>query len=357
MQFYVGSSPHISTNDSIQKLMIRVIIALSPAYIYSAFVFGPRVFLLLIVAISSCLLFEVLVNIVRKKPIHIEDCTAVITAMLLVMTLPPSMPVPHVIIGSAVAIIFGKEIFGGLGNNIFNPALVGRAFLHLSFSARMINYQAPSNFPFGIGQWQSNSVTDGLNQTKASLSTIDAFTQSTPLGFMKDFSTIVPETFLERISYESIFYPSMLFGNTSGTIGETSFALLFLGAIFLLVTKSMQWRIPAGILISSILFSLILSLAAPEKFVSPIYTVLAGGFAIGAFFMATDMVTSPLTRLGSWIYAIFIGLMIIILRNFSNNPEGVMYAILLGNCITPLINMFTRPQVFGKMKVLQKKQS
>lgn len=355
MQFYVGSSPHIRNHDNIQKLMLRVIIALTPAFIYSAFVFGIRVFLLLFISILSCLLSEILICAMRKKKAHIEDLTAVITAMLLVMTLPPSIPVPHVIIGSAVSIIFGKQIFGGLGSNIFNPALVGRAFLHISFPARIVNYPSPTSYPFDIGLRET--TTDATSQATSAMNLIDVYTQSTPLSYMKYSSSFKPATFLERIEYESQFYLEMFFGNISGSIGETSFLLLLLGGIFLFITKSMEWRIPVGIFISSILLSLILSIAVPQKFVSPIYTVLGGGFAIGAIYMATDMVTSPLTNLGAWIYAVFIGLMIIVLRNFSNNPEGVMYAILLGNSITPLINMFTRPQVFGKMKVLQKKES
>ncbi len=219
MQFYVGSSPHIKSSDSTQKIMLRVIIALSPAFIYSAFVFGPRVFLLLFVAIISCVGFEVLVKVVRKKPIHVEDFSAVITAMLLVMVCPPSLPVPHIIIGSGVAILFGKEIFGGLGCNVFNPALVGRAFLQVSFPARMINYAPPVNYPFGIGKYAgvvSDSVTAASGEAIADTTTaasadvlasfIDAFTASTPLSFMKYSFSGEPQSLLEKIAYESNFY-------------------------------------------------------------------------------------------------------------------------------------------------------
>ncbi len=356
MKFHIGSSPHILASDDIRHIMLRVIIALLPACIYSIFVFGIRVLFMFIVAIASCMFFEALAKKLRGRKPHLEDLTSVITAMLLVMVLPPTMPIAQVVIGSAVTILFGKEVFGGLGYNIFNPALVGRAFLHISFPARITNYSAPSMYPFGIGS--GRMATDSITKaTSDSISNIDAFASSTPLSYMKYSSTQNPETFAERIAYESEFYLEMLLGNTSGSVAETSFVLLFVGALFLFFTKTFEWRIPVGIFLSAIIFSTILSLANPAKFVTPIYTVLSGGFALGAFFMATDMVSSPITRLGSWIYALFIGIMVVILRNFSNNPEGMMYAILLGNTITPLINKATRPAVFGSVKSLSNKKA
>lgn len=354
MKFHVSSSPHISTKDNIQAIMLRVIIALLPACIYSIVIFGVRMLLLFAVAIASSIGFEVIAKKLRGRKAHIEDLTSVITAMLLVMVLPPTIPIAQVVIGSAVAILFGKEVFGGLGCNIFNPALVGRAFLHISFPARITNYNAPISYPFGIG---SSSSTDAVTQaTGEATNVIDAFTSSTPLSFMKYTSGETPANLIERIVYESQFYPQMLLGNTLGSVGETSFVLLLIGAIFLFVTKTFEWRIPLGIFASAVIFSLIFSLINPAKFVSPIYTILSGGFVLGAFFMATDMVSSPLTKLGCFIYAIFIGIMVVILRNFSNNPEGMMYAILLGNAITPLINMYTKPQVFGQAQNLKAKQ-
>ncbi len=353
MKFHVSSSPHISANDDIKQIMLRVIIALLPACVYSIIIFGTRMLLLFTVAIVSSVVFEIIAKKMRGRKAHIEDLTSVITAMLLVMVIPPTMPIAQVVIGSAVAILFGKEVFGGLGANIFNPALVGRAFLHISFPSRIINYNAPLSYPFGIGG--SSASADAITQaTGDAVNVIDAFTASTPLSFMKYASTEAPVSFAERILYESQFYQEMLLGNTRGSIGETSFVLLLIGAIFLFVTKTFEWRIPVGIFASAMLLSLIFSAVNPTKFVSPIYTILSGGFALGAFFMATDMVSSPLTRVGCWIYAIFIGIMVVILRNFSSNPEGMMYAILLGNSITPLINMFTKPQVFGASKTLKK---
>ncbi len=355
MKFHIQPSPHIFAKDDIRAIMLRVIIALLPACIYSVVIFGVRMLLLFVVAVGSCIGFEILAKRLRGRKDHIEDLTSVITAMLLVMVLPPTMPIPQVVIGSAVAILFGKEVFGGLGYNIFNPALVGRAFLHISFPARIINYSTPIFYPFGIGERgiSADSITQATGEA---VSVVDAFTSSTPLSYMKYSSTANLETFAERIAYESQFYREMFFGNISGSVGETSFVLLFIGALFLFFTKSFQWRIPVGIFISAMLFSLMFSLANPAKFVSPIYTVLSGGFALGAFFMATDMVSSPLTKIGAWVYAVFIGMMVVILRNFSNNPEGMMYAILLGNAIVPLVNMFTRPRVFGVAKGLRKKE-
>lgn len=350
MKFHVQSSPHIKDKDNVVSIMTRVVIALTPAYIYATFIFGIRMLLVLGVAVASCIIFEVLVKKARKKSI-VELGSTVITAMLLVMTLPPTIPVPAVIIGSAVAIIFGKEVFGGLGYNIFNPALVGRAFLQVAFPARIINYTSPINYPFGIGMPEGTLTA----ATENAINYTDALSQSTPLSFMKYISQAKPDSLLQRIEFESQYYIQMLFGNTGGSIGETSVILIVLAGIFLIATKTINWRIPLCIILSSAVFSLILSIADPGKFVSPVYTILSGGLMFGAVFMATDMVTSPITKNGSVMYAVFIGVMIIILRNFSGNPEGTMYAILLGNAFTPLINMYTRPAIFGKTKILEKK--
>ncbi len=191
MKFYVESSPHISAKDGIKNIMLRVIIALLPACIYSIVVFGVRVLLLFVVAIASCMGFEILAKKMRGRKPHVEDLTSIITAMLLVMVLPPTMPVAQVVIGSAVAILFGKEVFGGLGYNIFNPALVGRAFLHISFPARITNYSAPKNYPFDIGYREVVDTVSQATGDSVSVSVVDAFTSSTPLSYMKYSSVFI----------------------------------------------------------------------------------------------------------------------------------------------------------------------
>ena len=353
MKFYIESSPHVKDGDTTNKIMLRVIIALLPAVIYSIVLFGAKVIVLYLAAIITCILATVIVKKVRKKPL-LPDYAVIVTAILLVMTLPPSSTITMVVIGSAVAIVFAKEVFGGLGSNIFNPALVGRAFLQVAFPAQMTIYAAPARVPFldlfapGLHNLV-NTVTDGTQ----SIDMMNALTQSTPLTFMKfTYNANISTSLAEQIGFESHYYLQMLLGSTSGAIGETSFLLLLIGGIYLLATKTIDWRIPLGMCLSLMFVSLLLCLGMPGKFPSPIYQVLAGGFGLGAFFMATDMVTCPSSHLGAWIYAILIGAVLAVLRAFGSSPEYMMYSILIGNMFMPLIAMLTRPMPVGKKELL-----
>ena len=353
MKFYTESSPHIKDGDTTNKIMTRVIIALMPAVIYSIVLFGAKVIVLYLTSIITCVLSTVIVKKARKKPL-IPDYAVIVTAILLVMTLPPSSNVTMVIIGSVVAIVFAKEVFGGLGSNIFNPALVGRAFLQVAFPAQMTMYSAPARVPFldlfapGLHNLV-NSITGGTQ----TVDMMNALTQATPLTFMKfTYNTNISTSLLEQIQFEAHYYLQMFLGSTSGAIGETSFLLLLIGGIYLLATKTIDWRIPAGMFISLVFVSLLLCLGMPGKFPSPIYQVLAGGFALGAFFMATDMVTCPSSHLGAWIYALLIGAVLAILRAFGSSPEYMMYSILIGNMFMPLIAMLTRPIPVGKKELI-----
>ena len=353
MKFYTESSPHIKDGDTTNKIMLRVIIALLPAVIYSIVLFGARVIALYLAAIITCVISTVIVKKVRKKPL-LPDYAVIITAILLVMTLPPAASITMVVIGSVVAIVFAKEVFGGLGSNIFNPALVGRAFLQVAFPAQMTMYSAPTRVPFldlfsaGLHNLV-NTVTDGTQ----TIDMMNALTQATPLTFMKfTYNANISTSLAEQIGFESHYYLQMLLGSTAGAIGETSFLLLLIGGIFLLVTKTIDWRIPLGMFISLVVVSLILCLGMPGKFPSPIYQVLAGGFALGAFFMATDMVTCPSSHLGAWVYALLIGAVLAILRAFGSSPEYMMYSILIGNMFMPLISILTRPLPVGKKELI-----
>ncbi|MEI0563872.1 RnfABCDGE type electron transport complex subunit D [Brachyspira pulli] len=353
MKFYTESSPHIKAGDTTNKIMLRVIIALLPAIIYSIVLFGAKVIVLYLTAIITCILSTVIVKKVRKRPL-LPDYAVIVTAVLLVMTLPPSATVTMVVIGSVIAIVFAKEVFGGLGSNIFNPALVGRAFLQVAFPAQMTMYPAPVRVPFldlfapGLHNLV-NTVTGGTQ----SIDMMNALTQSTPLTFMKfTYNANLSTSLIEQIKFEAHYYLQMLLGSTGGAIGETSFLLLLIGGIYLLATKTIDWRVPLGMFISLFLVTLILWLSMPGKIASPIYHVLAGGFGLGAFFMATDMVTSPSSHLGAWIYALLIGTVLAILRTFGSSPEYMMYSILIGNMFMPLIAMLTRPLPFGKKELL-----
>ena len=353
MKFYTESSPHIKDGDTTNKIMLRVIIALLPAVIYSIVLFGAKVIVLYLASIITCVLSTVIVKKIRKKPL-LPDYAVIITAILLVMTLPPSSTVTMAVIGSIVAIVFAKEVFGGLGSNIFNPALVGRAFLQVAFPAQMTMYTPPTRVPFldlfSAGLHNLVNTVTGGTQT---IDMMNALTQATPLTFMKfTYNANISTSLAEQIGFESHYYLQMLLGSTAGAIGETSFLLLLIGGIFLLVTKTIDWRIPLGMFISLVVVSLILCLGMPGRFPSPIYHVLAGGFALGAFFMATDMVTCPSSHLGAWIYALLIGAVLAILRAFGASPEYMMYSILIGNMFMPLIAMLTRPMPVGKKELI-----
>ena len=352
MKFYTESSPHIKDGDTTNKIMTRVIIALLPAVIYSIVLFGAKVIVLYLASIITCVLSTVIVKKVRKKPL-IPDYAVFVTAILLVMTLPPSATVTMVVIGGVIAIVFAKEVFGGLGTNIFNPALVGRAFLQVAFPAQMTMYSAPVRVPF-MGVFE-NIVKD-LNLTVSgatqALDAANALTSATPLTFLKFNAIDFGGSLASQIQIESHYYLQMLLGSTAGAIGETSFLLLLIGGIYLLITNTIDWRIPAGMFISLVVVSLLLCLGMPGKVASPIYQVLAGGFALGAFFMATDMVTCPSSHVGAWIYALLIGAVLAILRAFGSSPEYMMYSILIGNMFMPLIAMLTRPMPVGKKELI-----
>lgn len=352
MKFYTESSPHIKDGDTTQKIMMRVIIALMPAVIYSIVLFGARVIALYVAAIVSCIVSTIIVKKLRKQPM-LPDPAVSVTAILLVMTLPPNANITMVVIGSVVAIVFAKEVFGGLGSNIFNPALVGRAFLQVAFPAQMTVYSEPVRVPFldmftkGL-QELANAVTSGSQ----SVDMVNALTQSTPLTFMKFAGSNIADTLSDQIAFESHYYMQMIFGSTAGAIGETSFLLLLIGGIYLLVTNTINWRIPLGMTISLFVVGGLLSIAMPGKIPSPIYHILGGGFALGAFFMATDMVTCPSSPLGAWIYALLVGGMLAILRTFGASAEYMMYSILIGNMFMPLIAILTRPLPVGKKELL-----
>ena len=353
MNFYTESSPHIKDGDTTQKIMLRVIIALMPAIIYSVVLFGYRVIILYLASIITCVLCTIIVKKARKKPV-LPDNASIITALLLVMTLPSTATVTMVVIGGVMAIVFAKEVFGGLGSNIFNPALVGRAFLQVAFPAQMTQYPVPVRVPFlDIFENMIKGVDMTVSGATQTADTIGALTQATPLTFMKfTYAGHINSSLIEQIKFESHYYLQMILGSTGGAIGETSCLLLLIGGIFLLITKTIDFRIPLGMFISLFITSLILNLAMPGKFASPIYQVLAGGFCLGAFFMATDMVTCPSSHLGAWIYALLIGLVLAILRAFGSSPEYTMYSILIGNMFMPLIAMFTRPMPFGKREAI-----
>jgi len=315
--FTLQSSPHFKDKDSVPKIMYAVVASLAPAVAASIYFFRFRALVLLLSCVAACLATEALFLWLRKKPLHsLRDGSAVITGILLALTLPPSLSLELAIIGAVMAIALGKQVFGGLGYNIFNPALVGRAFLQTAFPVAMTTWIPPVFLK------------------------IQTATFATPLGNLR---------FQDAIAKGTLTPLKDLFqGNVGGCLGETSAIALILGGLFLLVRRVIDWRIPAGILLSLTVFTGAFWLANPEKYASPLFHILAGGLLIGAFFMATDMVTSPINPLGTWIYALGIGLVVGLIRLFGGFAEGVMYSILFMNAFVPLLNRYTRPRILGE---------
>lgn len=313
----LSTSPHIKSNESVRKIMLSVNITLLPAAAFSVYQFGLYTLLMYAVSIATCLVSEYVVVRLRKRPFTLNDGSALVTGILLVMVLPPRFPVYGVVLGAFVSIVIGKQIFGGLGNNIFNPALIGRAFL-------------AATYPVYISKWILPRLSAGVISGAAPFTVSGA----TPLASMKFDGLATP-------------FSELFFGTVSGSTGETSAILLIIGAVYLIMKKYIKWRIPASIFMTVIVLGEIFHLINPARYPDPVFHLFAGGLMIGALYMATDMVTSPLTKKGCVIYGCAIGLLVIIIRLLGGLAEGVMYAILFMNAFVPLINRATKPKIFG----------
>lgn len=299
--------------------MYAVVLSLVPAIFASVYFFRLRALLLLLSCLAASVATEALFLLLRKKPLYsLWDGSVIITGILLALVLPPTLPTGLAVIGAVAAVGIGKQVFGGLGHNIFNPALVGRAFLSTAF-------------PVAMTRWMPTA-----------LQKIDTATFATPLANLKFQEAVVHGTLTPL--------KELFWGNTGGCLGETSALALLIGGIFLLLRRVIDWRIPLGIIISLSSFTGIFWLANPGKYASPLFHLLSGGLMIGAFFMATDIVTSPITPRGTWIYALGIGIVIGLIRLFGGYPEGVMYAILFMNAFVPLLNRVTRPRILGERR-------
>ncbi len=325
-QLIVAPAPHVHSGDTVRRNMLLVIAALIPAYIMSVVAFGWGALITAAISIAACVLFEWLIAkyILKQKP-TIGDCSAILTGLLLAFNLPSNLPWWIVIIGALVAIGVGKMSFGGLGQNPFNPALVGRVFLLISFPVQMTTWPLPQGF-------------EG--------SYVDAQTGATPLAAMKQ---IVKNGQTDLVSQLPDLWDAFI-GWMGGSLGEVCALALLVGGIFLICTRVITWHIPVSILATMALFACI---ACPEgmkagQYVA--YTLLTGGAMLGAFFMATDYVTSPMTPWGKIIFGIGIGFIVMVIRTWGAYPEGMSFAILIMNAVTPLLNMYIRPKRFGEKK-------
>ena len=322
----VSGSPHLQTEDSVSKIMFGVVISLIPAMLVSFYFFGLAAILVTLTAIVSCLFFEfIMQKYLIKGPVTIFDGSAIITGILLAFIVPASLPLWMVVIGSLVSIGMGKMTFGGLGKNIFNPALVGRVFLMISFPVEMNMYPKPTVM--------SSQLTDIV-------------TGPTPLALVKegvDQGASVSELMPQVPDYVNLFM-----GNMGGSIGEISAIAILLGGIYMLIRKIITWEIPTSYIGSVAILSGLLWLIDPQVYVDPLFHLITGGLLLGAIYMATDMVTSPMSRWGMIVYGIGCGFLTIIIRTFGAYPEGVAFAILIMNGFVPLINKGFKPKRFGE---------
>ncbi len=332
---YVSVSPHIRWRKTTSRIMWLVVIALLPAFAGSIYFFGLRALYLTLIACASAQFSEWLCLWVRRKKITF-DGSAILTGILLAFNIPPKSPWWLPAVGSAFAIIIAKQLFGGLGFNILNPALAGRAFLMASWPLIMTKEWMTPLRPAG-------STMSGLPQMQISPKYTQIITSATPLKVLKLHSNI-PAIAKNLNSLNTI--KALFIGNVGGSLGETSALLLLIGGLFLIFTKIIDWRIPLGYIGTVFGFTGILYLTGVTK-ATPLFHILSGGLFLGAFFMATDYVTSPVTKKGRWLFAIGCGIITVIIRLWGGYPEGVCYSILLMNCVTPLLDRSTRPRRFG----------
>lgn len=327
MRLHLSAPPHLNAPDTTDRIMWSVVGSLVPVVAAALYFFGLAALLVLVAATAGAVLTEWAFG----RSGTLRDGSAWITGLLLGLTLPPGIALWIAFMGGFVAIALGKIVFGGLGQNVFNPALLGRAFLQAAFPTALTTWALPT------GSWTSvpaSTLAFPLFQAAGP----DVISAATPLGLMK-FETLPTDVM------------PMMLGDIAGSLGETSGVLILFGGVYLALKNYLNWRIPVGIFATVVLFSAVLALVDPVRFPTPGFHLFAGGLMLGAVYMATDMVTSPVTNAGAWLFALGIGVLVVLIRTWGGLPEGVMYAILLMNAMVPFIDRATRPKVFGAAAV------
>jgi electron transport complex protein RnfD len=338
VQLDISSSPHIRHPETVPSIMVWVIIALLPAMAASYLFFGWRALFLTAISVITAVFVEWIFTSIQKKPATVGDFSAVLTGILLAFNVSPSLPWWMVVIGSAFAIAIAKMSFGGLGSNFINPALAGRAFIMACYPAAMTSW-VPPNF----------GMSSGLGGITAASASINATTSATPLSGIK---IAMANGSFQALDFQDALV-NLFIGNVGGCLGETSALALLIGAIILLYKRIIGFSIPGAYIGTVFLLFWIFNgtgdLLTSGAFIVPTYHVLAGGLFLGAFFMATDMVTSPITRKGKIIFGIGCGVLTFVIRKYGGYPEGVSYSILLMNLFVPHIERYTRPKIYGKV--------
>ncbi|HUW93858.1 MAG TPA: RnfABCDGE type electron transport complex subunit D [Bacteroidales bacterium] len=322
----VSPSPHQQSSETTRKLMYGVVIALLPALAASVYYFGTGAIIVTLTSVLSCVAVEYLIQkfILKVKP-SVSDGSAIVTGLLLAFNVPSNLPVFIIIIGAVISIGVAKMTFGGLGNNPFNPALVGRVFLLISFPVQMTSWPVPTGFKTGYA---------------------DAVTGATPLALLGE--GVKNGEAVSAVMDKIPSHLQMFYGHMGGSMGEVAAGALLIGGIYLVMKKIITWHIPVSVLLTVALFTGILWMADPTKFADPLFHLLTGGVMLGAIFMATDYVTSPMTPKGMIIFGIGIGVITVLIRTWGAYPEGVSFAILIMNAFVPLLNLYIKPARFGK---------
>jgi len=317
----VSCSPHISERLSTRSVMIDVIIGLAPAMAVACYYFRIHELILICTCVISSVATEWLCNVIRKNPDSLGDFSAVVTGIILALSLPPKLPVWTAVVGSVFAIAIGKMVFGGLGANIFNPAMVGRTFLTVSFGVLMTSWTVPATMDASMSAIAQENI-------------VHIKTQATPLAWSK----LAIKNELGADIYSEAQFKATFTGEVGGSLGETSVIALLIGGIYLLIRRTINFHIPLAVLVSAFVFAAIAYLIDSYAYVQPLFHLCSGGLLLCAFFIATDPVTAPLTRRGMWIFGIGVGTITMLIRIVGEYPEGVMFSILLMNAVTPLID-------------------
>ena len=342
-QISMISAPHAHDHSSVHRVMLHVCLALVPCTLFGFYRFGVPAITLFLITVSSALLWESLcLKFMGMSQYRLNDCSALLTGWLLALTLPPWAPWWIGVSGSFIAIVIGKQLYGGLGQNIFNPAMLARAALLISFPVVMTTWPILE----GTDGWHAISVGDSFLITAGKADIPDTMTGATYLGHLKTELTSGKNAEEILLHYSSL--SEAFFGFSAGSLGEGSCFLILLGGIWLLIMRIISWHIPLSMLVTAALISTLFHWLDPTRYGNALFHLFSGGMILGAFFIATDLVTSPSSKGGQLVFGAGCGALTIIIRNWGNFPEGVAFAVLFMNAVTPMIDIYFRPRVYGR---------